>query len=121
MTDIFTVLLALAGVVALIIFTYYGANWLNKRVRFTANSMIKIHERSNLGADKAMIVASVGEKYMLIGITQESITKITDLDKTDIEKLIDDKKNNQKQPFAVSFASALMSRKQQKGGEDNDT
>ena len=119
MDEIFTILFSLIGVVLLILLTYYGANWLNKRVKFTGNGIVKVHERVNLGADKAMVVISVGEKYMLLGITQEHINKISDLEKDEIEKLLKEKNVAAKQTFAMSLASAIVAKKQKKGGGDN--
>lgn len=120
MTEILTILFSLLGVVALIIFTYYGANWLNKRVRFSSNGMLKVHERVNLGADKAVMIVSVGGQYMLVGVTQQNINKISDLDKDEIEKLLEQKKSVSKQTFAMSLASAIVAKTHKKGGEDND-
>ena len=120
MKEIITIIFSLAGVVGLIFLTYFGANWLNKRVKFSGSGIFKVHERTNLGADKAIVVASVGDKYMLLGITQENINKIADLEKDEIEKLVNEKKEAQKQPFAVSLAKAIMIKKDTKGGEEND-
>lgn len=120
MNEIITILFSLLGVVILIFLTYYGANWLNKRVKFSGNGMMKVHERVNLGADKTIMVVSVGEKYMLLGITQQNITKISDLEKDEIEKLLEEKKSASKQTFAMSLASAIVAKTRKKGGEDND-
>ena len=120
MTEILTVLFALLGVVVLIFLRYYGANWLNKRVKFPGNGMLKVHERVNLGSDKAVMVVSVGEQYMLLGVTQSNINKISDLQKDEIEKLLEEKNSATKQTFAMSLANAIVAKTHKKGGEDND-
>ena len=120
MKDIITVIFSLFGVIVLIFLTYFSAKWLNKRVKFSNSSIVKVHERINLGADKAILVASVGTKYMLLGVTQENINKISDLEKDDIEKMIEEKKESQKQSFSVSLANAIVAKKRQRSGGDND-
>lgn len=114
---VFTIVISLLGVVALILFIYYGLNWLNKRVKFTNNSMVKVHERINLGADKSMMIVSVGKEYMLLGVTQSSITKVSDLDGEDIEKIIEEKKNTPKVNFSTAIATAIVNRNKKGGGD----
>lgn len=116
---IFTIIISLLGVIGLILFTYYGASWLNKRVKFTNNSMVQVHEKVNLGADKAMMVVSVGGKYMLIGVTQSNISMVCELDGEEISKIIEDKKTTPKMSFSTAIASAIAGRNK-KGGGDND-
>lgn len=120
MGDILKVIFSLIGVVILILLTYYCANWLNKRVKFIGGSVVKVHERINLGTDKAMVIVSVGEKYMLLGITHDNINKISDLDKDDVERSLEEKKAATKQTFAMSLANVIASKMQKKGGGEND-
>lgn len=120
MQDAFVIILSLFAVIALIFATYYAARWLNKRVKFSNNSMFKVHDRVNLGTDKAIIIASVGDKYMLLGITQGNISKIADLEKEDIENLIKQNASNDRIPFAQAFSKVLLDFNKKRGGEGND-
>jgi len=124
MKDIFTILFSLIGVVFLIMLTYYGAKWLNKRVHLSTNGAVKVLERVNLGPEKAIMIIAIGEKCMLLGVTQEHIDKISDLDKADVDKLLEEKKATEKpslpQSFAASLAKVIMDKKHSKGGDDID-
>jgi len=66
------------------------------------------------------MIISIGEKYMLLGVTQQHIEKIADLEKSDVDELI--KKNNvqTKQTFSMQLLNALNSKKQSKGGDKID-
>ncbi len=120
MKEIITIIMSLAGVIFLIFLTYYAANWLNKRVRFSGNTTVKVVEKINLGPDRAIMIISIGEKYMLIGVTSQHIEKISDLDKTDMEKIMADKIQKTPQPFAMTLFNAITAKKQSKGGDNND-
>ncbi len=117
MDEILTIFISLIGVIALIFVTYFALRWMNKRVKFTSNSMVKVHEKVNFGADKAMMIISVGEKYMLIGVTQEHIEKVTDLEKTDIEGMIQAKNATPKMSFADAISHAIVNRNKKGGGD----
>jgi len=119
MDEIFTVVFSLIGVIIFIGLTYYGARWLNKRVRFTGTGTVKVLEKINLGPDKAIMIIAIGDKYMLLGVTQQHIEKITDLDKADVDNLLNNQSQG-KQTFAMQFVNALSAKKQSKGGDDVD-
>lgn len=119
MKEILTVIMSLVGVVFLIFLTYYWANWLNKRVRLNPNSSVKVVERVSLGQDRAIMIVSIGEKYMMLGVTGQHIDKIADLDKADMDKIIADKNAHTPQPFATTLLNVL-SMKKAKGGETDD-
>ncbi len=120
MKETITVFFSLVGVIIFILLTYYGARWLSKRVRIYNNGVIKVLERVNIGPDKAMMVVAVGEKYMLIGVTQQHIDKITELEKQDVEKLLEENKPSEKLTFSAQLVNAFLSRKQSGGGAKDD-
>lgn len=85
MKEILTILLALLGTIGLIFAIYYASKWINKRGGYGGTgTSIKIIERYYLGQDKAIIIARIGSKIMLLGVTGEHIDKIADLDESDI-------------------------------------
>ncbi len=120
MDEILSIIIGLVGVTILIFLTYWGLKWLNKRVKFSGNQLMKVHERINLGPDKSIIIASVGESYMIMGITSQNITKIADLDKQEVEKLIAEKTSNPKQSFSMMMAEIITQKNKRKGGDIDD-
>lgn len=85
MKEIITIILALLGIIGLIFALYYATKWLNKHSGFGGTgTSIKVIEKYYLGQDKAIIIARIGKKIMLLGVTGEHIEKIADLDEDDI-------------------------------------
>lgn len=119
LNDIFVVLFSLIIIVLLIIVTYKGANWLNKRVKLTSGKIVTLVERINLGADKFIVVAKVANEYILLGVSTNSITKLDDLNKEQIDLIIE---NSSKQALQSDFVSKFINAlsKQKKGGGSSD-
>ena len=84
MKEVITVILALLGIIGLIFLTYYASMWLNRRFSATSAKSIKILERMNISQDKSIVIIKVGGKRILLGITQQHIDKIADLEEGDI-------------------------------------
>ncbi len=117
MGEVFTLVISLAGVIALILATYFGLKWLNRKVNLSPGSIIRVVERINLGPDKALIIISLGQKYMLLGISQQHVEKICDLDNDEINRIIEDKKEHGREPFAQQLMKAFTAKKSEKGGD----
>ena len=86
--EVFTVICALLGVIGLLFLTFYAYKWLNKH-RMSGgfgynNRSIKIVEYVSIAQDKQLMIVTVGSKKMLLGVTQNAVTKICDLDDGDI-------------------------------------
>lgn len=85
--DIFTVICALLGIIGLIFLTCYATRWLNKH-RMNGfggqNRVIKIVEYVSIAQDKQLMIVTVGSKKMLLGVTQNAVNKICDLDDADL-------------------------------------
>ena len=120
MKDVFTVIISFAGVCLLIFATYYGLKWMNKRTNFGSGGMLKVIEKINIGADKALMIIAIGEKYILVGVSQQHVEKVCELDSDSINTLIEEKNAHIKEPFAAQFLKAAAARKGKKGGENND-
>lgn len=112
----FTLIISLAFIIGLIFLTKYCAKWLNKRVRISSSATVKILERVNLGPDKALMIVSVAEKYMLLGVTQEHIEKIADLEKDDIKNLLNPVTPEKNGSFTSQLLKAISSKKADEGG-----
>ncbi|MCD7730515.1 MAG: flagellar biosynthetic protein FliO [Oscillospiraceae bacterium] len=91
MSEIFTIICALLGVIGLIFITYYAVRWLNKKFRGAGwngpQNGIKIVECMGIAQDKQLLVIEVGRKAMLLGVTPNSVTKLSDLDDADLAEI----------------------------------
>ena len=86
--EVFTVICALLGVIGLMFLTFYAYKWLNKH-RMSGgfgynNRSIKIVEYLSIAQDKQLMIVTVGNKKMLLGVTPNAVTKVCDLDDEDI-------------------------------------
>ena len=112
---------SLLGVIGLIFLTYYASRWLNKKFNFGstygAKSSIKIVEYTTVAQDKQLIIVSVGGKYMLLGVTPGSISKICDLD--DYEIPIDESSKSDESSFMANFKRAFAENTHKKNNNDS--
>lgn len=87
--EVFTVICALLGIIGLMFLAFYAARWLNKHFNGGgfggSRRMIKIIECTGVAPDKQLMIVEVGNKCMLIGVTPNSVNKICDLDREDVE------------------------------------
>ena len=60
-------------------------------VRRSSSEHIKLLDMISLGQDKAVAAIKVGDKQFLLGVTQGSITKLSDLDEEDIIQMLIEK------------------------------
>ncbi len=86
--EIFTIVCALLSVIGLLFLTFYAYKWLNKQ-RMSGgfgynNRSVKVLEYTAIAQDKQLMIVSVGSKKMLLGVTPNAVTKICDLDDSDI-------------------------------------
>ena len=88
-SEVFTVICALLGIIGLMFLAFYAARWLNKHFNGGgfggSRRMIKIIECTGVAPDKQLMIVEVGNKCMLIGVTPNSVNKICDLDREDVE------------------------------------
>ncbi len=79
---------SLLGIIGLIFLTYYATKWLSKKFRSTgrngSQSGIRIVDCIGIAADKQLIVVRAGNKAMLLGVAPGSVTKLADLDESDM-------------------------------------
>lgn len=87
--EVFTVVCALLGILGLMFLAFYASRRLNKYFNGGgfggSRKMIKIIECTGVAPDKQLMIVEVGDKLMLIGISPNSVNKICDLDREDIE------------------------------------
>lgn len=114
MSEIFTVICALLGVIGLIFITYFATRWLNKKFRNVgyngSQNGIKIVECLGISQDKQLIVVRVGNKKMLLGVTPDSIRKLSDLDEEDMALVEKKPDENSEGSFMENLKKAFLSR-----------
>ena len=111
--EVFTVICALLGVIGLLFLTFYAYRWLNKQ-RMSGgfgynNRSIKIVEYVGIAQDKQLMIVTVGSKKMLLGVTQNAVTKICDLDDGDIV-LPEETPKNEESGFMKNLKKAFAER-----------
>jgi len=78
--DIFSLVLALIGIVLVLFLTYYGTRWLSKKsVPGLKSKYMKITDRMMLGQNKFLAIAEISGKYYLLGITESNISILKEL------------------------------------------
>lgn len=86
--EAFTVICALLGIIGLIFLSLYAVGWLKKRLHGGSfgnmGNAVRIRECVSIAADKQLMIITVGSKTMLIGVTVNSVSRICDLDESDI-------------------------------------
>ena len=82
-SNVFTIL----GTLALIILIFVGAYWFTKLVgrhyggrTAGQTSSMKVLERMVLGADSSLVIVRVKDKVLLLGIKQQRVTLLQELD-----------------------------------------
>ncbi len=87
MTDGVSNIFSALGTLALIVLIFIGAYWFTKllgkhyggRATGTSSSM-KVLERMSLGSNCGLIIVRIHDKVLLLGITQQQITLLQELD-----------------------------------------
>ena len=107
MTEIIPVVLALFGVVALMLGVLYLMKWLNTRITGRKNGNgIRISSCIGVGQDKSVMAVRAGNKNLLIGVTQGSISLICELSEEDMD-LIEGSAPDAADMAGKSFAECL--------------
>jgi len=78
----FIYLLVIAGIMAL---AYYVTRALAVKVRGFAGGNLKIIEAVAVGQGCSVFLLKAGKKVLLIGVTKEKITYLTEMEEADIE------------------------------------
>ncbi len=124
MSDYFMVIAALLGVVGLLFLTFYATKWLNKRFHGGGlngrQNGIKIVECTGIAPDKQLVVVKVGSKSMLLGVTPNSVTKLSDLDERDMIMLEQNNAQSGSSSFLDNLKNAVAGRGGSVGSENGD-
>ncbi|MCM1298466.1 MAG: flagellar biosynthetic protein FliO [Firmicutes bacterium] len=114
--------LSFLGVLGLIFFLFYAIKKLNKGISVKSGAKLRVLDRINLGRDGMLLVVSVCNKLMLLGVTSQRVDKLCDLDMTDEEYL--NAVAPQSGETSADFKSVLLSmmgkKTQESEGERSD-
>lgn len=107
-------LLALLGFGLVIVLAYYATKKLGKRfsIKCSGNKNIKILESVSIGQNKMIMIVETAGKTMLVGVTPNEITLISELDGNLI-----DKEENDPQSGGMEFSKAFKTVLEQKFGK----
>lgn len=103
--DVFSVVLALLGTIAVLVFTYYGSRWYAKRVARAAGNIpggnhIKIVERLMVSKSSSILIVDIEGDQLLIGVSDQNIQLL---------KTIDQPIDLPEKPEKASFSKILKS------------
>jgi len=70
---------------AVLFIAYYLTRFFNTRVRGFQGGNIKIVEGMGVGQNGNLLIVKAGKKYLLLGVTKEKISYLSDIDAEDIE------------------------------------
>lgn len=103
-----SVLGVLIGFAIILYLAYMATKIMGKRMTINGkgNKNIKILESVSLGQNKALMIIEVTGKTLLIGITSNEITLVSELDSKNL-KIEDNEKNAETMEFSKAFKKVL--------------
>ncbi len=107
-------LIALLGMALVIYLAYFATKKMGKRfsIKVVGNKNIKIIESISIGQNKMLMIVETAGKTLLMGVTQNEITLISELDGDLIEK-----QENDSQSGGMEFSKAFKTVLEQKFGK----
>ena len=85
--DIWSILFALLVLVAVLLLAFFSARWLGRRMGGgQSGGNIEVIDRHFIGQDKSLMIVRAGTRTMLLGITSGQITKLSDIDPTELKQ-----------------------------------
>ncbi|MBE6844122.1 MAG: flagellar biosynthetic protein FliO [Ruminococcus sp.] len=122
--NIGSVIMAILVFILILYLAYFATKKMGKRlsVRGVGNKNIKILESISVGQNKAIMIIQTAGKTLLVGMTQNEISLISELD-ADMLDLNDEKNSSQTMEFSTAFKTVLeekFGKKLKKSKENND-
>ncbi|HAQ41589.1 MAG TPA: flagellar biosynthetic protein FliO [Clostridiales bacterium] len=79
--DIFPLIISIIGIILVLFLTYYCTKWLSTKTSMVLKSKyMSIADKMMLGQNKFLAIAEINNKYYLLGITENSINILKELD-----------------------------------------
>lgn len=119
--DVMSVVGAFAVIILVLFLTYYASRWYAKRMNAAPGSgkYIKFCDRASIGQNSALVIAKIGTRYYLLGISERNMQLICELPDFEPEE------EGEQPPasFGRIFADLLGKGrgKPQDGGDGSDT
>lgn len=80
-----SVLFAFAALILVLVLAWLSARWLGRRAGGgQGKGNIEVLDRQYVGQDRCLMIVRVGSRTMLLGVTQNQINKLSDLDEAEI-------------------------------------
>ena len=71
--------------IALMAIAYYVTRFLSVKARGYAGGNVKIIEGVSVGQGGSVVLLKAGKKFVLVGVTKDRVSFLTELDETDID------------------------------------
>ena len=119
LSGIFSLILAILGIALVLYLSYKFSKYLASKVN-TANNSSNIHvlERATLGQDKCMAIIEICDKFYVVGIANNNIDILLELD--NYEPPADETITNNTKKFLDILKDTVKKKPLPKAGEDND-
>ena len=79
--DVFMLIISVIGIILVLLLTYYGTKWLSSKSSLGLKSKyMTITDRMMLGQNKFIAIAEINNKYYLLGVTENNISILKELD-----------------------------------------
>ncbi|HHW46749.1 MAG TPA: flagellar biosynthetic protein FliO [Clostridiales bacterium] len=87
MSDFLQLLVPLIMIIVVLVLCYFFSRYISRKMSTVTNtSNIKVIERVLLGQDKYLAIALICNTYYLIGVTNQNIQILKELDEAEISK-----------------------------------
>ncbi len=106
--NIGTVIVAILIFILILYLAYFATKKMGKRlsIRGVGNKNIKIIDSISVGQNNAIMIIQSANKTLLVGITQNEISLISELDSDKLD-LTENKNSNQTMAFSKAFQTVL--------------
>lgn len=79
--DIFSMVLALAGTILVIVLTYYASRWYARKMGpLNAGKHIKVVDRLQVSKSGTVVIIEVNGKQYMVGASEQNVHLMTELD-----------------------------------------
>lgn len=109
--DFWTTLLYILVMIAVIVAAYLATKYLSQRGRKANGRQMRMVDRMALGKDKHIMLIAVGDKNLLIGVTNQTINVLGDIDGSTLQTQQGAEKASASKGFASSVRDFLVNMK----------
>lgn len=115
--EIFSLLLSLAGIVAVLFVTYYGTRWITARAdKMSQSKYMNVVDRIMLGQNKYLAIVEISGRYYLLSVADSNISIIKELDALALNE--NNRGTGTEESFAGVFSKIIGNLKNNSGSAD---